>query len=236
MARPDRRVRWIQHCIDGLFKGHPVGTRHRSGALHYPTLRPDGLRGKRTVTAIKKARFYVGLGSEDWERNPVEVSDDFLRLIKDPFSRSKNETRAEWRKRRKLASKRRKARVKRWKSNRRTAPASSTKGLVYFDGKLTAAWIAKWLVRARLAGIHFTQTSGFRWPWYSRLLCVRICGRPRCPGLCAGETSNHSGIFYPRGASDNAPPWGLRAWLARHGAPLTNHLPHDPVHVSASGF
>lgn len=225
MAKPTSRHRWIQHCINEFNAGKPVGTRHRSTNLHYPKLREDGVIGPSTRTAIRKTRYFLGLGTEHWQGNPVEVSDNFLRLIKNPFLGDMT--------RRKLASKRRNARVRRWQVSRRPPPA--TGGLTYFDGKRCASWIARGLFAVRASGLAFALLSGFRDPAYSTSLCYRICEHPSCPGLCAGAGSNHSGIFFPRGAADCTNGPTVRSRARARGCPLNNHLPRDLPHCSYNG-
>jgi hypothetical protein len=109
-------------------------------------------------------------------------------------------------------------------------------GLVWYDGKQVAAWIADDLDKARAAGWRGYVVSGYRTPAYSETLCYRMCGRPSCPGRCAGRSSNHSqGYIYPRGAVDVTDFLNL-AWIAgRKGLRIQNRLPRDRVHFSSTG-
>jgi hypothetical protein len=206
----------------------------RRFGLHYPVLRDDGRKGAHTREAIKKSRYYIAVGHGDWRKNGTDITPELLKTLANPFRRIKGYSRRDNLARRRTASKRRKERLARWKNAHRPHP--KTKGLVYLDGKLCAAWIAGWLIKVRLHHVAFSLVSGYRSPEYSDSLCRRMCGQPRCPGLCAGRSSNHSGIYFPRGAADVTNFWAVRAMLARLGAPLTNHLPRDPVHVSNSGY
>lgn len=204
---------------------------NRKRTLHYHLLKTDGVKGHQTNVALQLARYYVGLGTEHWAQNSTEVpSQEFVHLLGDPFKGDK--------KRRKLATKRAKARVARWKATRR--PPAPQKGLVMLDGKQCAAWIAFWLLKARsnVKGRRWfgALVSGFRTAAYSIGLCIAMCGAVRCPGRCAGASTNHTGINFPDGAGDITDFWNGRAALAEIGAPLTNHLPNDPVHVSRSGY
>lgn len=222
------RIRWIQHCVNMFNAGKPVGTKNRMPSLHYKPLRLDGVAGHQTKVAIQKTRYHCGIGPSNYRDNPTSVSDDFLRIIKDPFSGSRS--------RRRLASKRRRARIARWKKQRVGAPTSHG-GLTMLDGRQVVTWIARGLVYARRHGVSFSVISGYRTPAYSRSLCYPICGGPRCPGLCAGDTSNHSGLVFPRGAADTAGnAGGARAKARQGGVPLNNHLPRDYPHSSYSGY
>jgi len=111
-------------------------------------------------------------------------------------------------------------------------------GIVQFDGKPCAAWIARDLQEIRDRGWDGYLLSGYRTPEYSESLCYAICGAPSCPGRCAGRASEHSQYIEPRGAADLDPAHiGQALSLLRAiGSPLHNAIgPTDPNHVSASG-
>lgn len=199
---------------------------NRTRALHYPALHVDGVRGHNTKIAMQKARYYLGLGTGRWDRNPVEVSDAFTHLLAHPFAGNIR--------RRRLATKRCKARVARWKASRR--PPAPAKGLLWMDGRRGAAWIVRGLTRVRAHGVAFAIFSLWRSAAYSTSLCIRICGRPTCPGVCAGASTNHTGIEFPHGAADTGNAGAVRAEAQRLGIPLHNHLPRDFPHSSYNGY
>ncbi len=122
-------------------------------------------------------------------------------------------------------------------------PAPSQQGnFVTVDGKPCPAWIAEWVQKIRAAGRwHGVVVSGYRTPEYSEQLCYGMCGAPSCPGRCAGRSSNHccpptfTGVPY-EGAVDVTDYYTFGAECRRLGAPLTNHLPADPVHYSHGGY
>ena len=84
-------------------------------------------------------------------------------------------------------------------------PPPQTSGVVTFDGKPCAAWIAADLRKIREMGWDGYLLSGYRTPAYSESLCYGICGAPSCPGRCAGSSSNHSQYERPGGAADLDP-------------------------------
>lgn len=109
-------------------------------------------------------------------------------------------------------------------------------GVVNYNGKPVAAWIAAYFPRLRQSGWDGCITSGYRDPKYSEQLCYDKCGAPSCPGVCAGKTSNHSGRIFPAGAIDVCSPSSFQAALDKHPeVPLKNDLPSDLVHFSFSG-
>lgn len=109
-------------------------------------------------------------------------------------------------------------------------------GLVWYDGKQVASWIADDLDKARAHGWHGVVVSGYRTPAYSESLCYRMCGRPSCPGTCAGRSSNHSqGYIFPNGAVDVTDYYRLAEVAAQLGLRIKNRLPRDRVHFSNSG-
>ena len=89
--------------------------------------------------------------------------------------------------------------------------------------------------RPRLDG---TLNSGWRDPAHSERLCFDICGAPRCPGRCAGRSSNHSGHIKPAGSIDVSNPaqFGELMQKCPYEPRLINRLgAKDPWHYSVSG-
>jgi hypothetical protein len=106
-----------------------------------------------------------------------------------------------------------------------------------FDGKPVAVWMKPYLQWARVHGWRGTLNSGWRDPVHSQQICKEKCGAVKCPGTCAGRSSNHVGRIKPSGAIDVSDPHTFGALM--HRCPLSprliNALPHDPVHYSATG-
>lgn len=115
--------------------------------------------------------------------------------------------------------------------------AAATSGVTKFDGVPVAAVAVPYLQWARDHGWTGKLVSGWRDPKYSESLCYRICGRPHCPGICAGTTSNHVGTTATRFAVDVSDYGTFKAVIAR--CPIKphifNNLPRDPVHFSPNG-
>jgi hypothetical protein len=110
--------------------------------------------------------------------------------------------------------------------------------VVTFDGRPVAAWLKPYLEWARENGWRGTLNSGFRSPEHSERLCFQICGRPTCPGRCAGRGSNHTKAAEPEGAVDVSD-FATFARLMKR-CPLRPRIFNalgaaDPVHFSASG-
>ena len=105
--------------------------------------------------------------------------------------------------------------------------------LYWFDGRPVRASIYPHLVWARKNGWRGVVTSGYRTPQYSQSLCVAMCGRPSCPGRCAGMSSNHV-----RTAVDLTD-YGTFGRLMK-SSPYTPRIynalgARDPVHFSPNG-
>lgn len=107
--------------------------------------------------------------------------------------------------------------------------------VVTFDGKSCVEWIAHDLYAARQHGWAGQLVSGYRSPEYSEQLCYGICGRPSCPGTCAGRSSNHCRTGDGQGAADITDYINGERILYQIGSRLHNSLPYDLVHMSASG-
>jgi len=106
---------------------------------------------------------------------------------------------------------------------------TSAKGLVNFEGKPVAAWIAKELRWARAHGWKGTVNSGHR----SYAEQARIYASGVRPAAKPG-TSNHEGDAFPRGAVDVSNAAQLSAILSKKpgGSPLKWAGSKDPIHFS----
>ncbi len=110
-------------------------------------------------------------------------------------------------------------------------------GLSTWDGYQVAAWMIPWLEKSRNAGWDGQLSSGYRTPEYSESLCYNMCGKPACPGLCAGRASKHSEKVYPGGAIDVYPDYAnFERIQYQIGSPLRNYLSQDLVHFSTTGY
>lgn len=98
-----------------------------------------------------------------------------------------------------------------------------------------ANWIIPWLQKSWEAGWRGVVNSGYRSPEYSESLCYNMCGKPSCPGTCAGRSSNHTQYVEPGGAVDVSDYGTFKAVQFKIGSPLRNILPNDPVHFSSTG-
>jgi hypothetical protein len=108
--------------------------------------------------------------------------------------------------------------------------------LILIDGKQVSEEVGKEVLRIRSAGRWGGYVvSGYRTPAYSQSLCYGMCGRPMCPGRCAGVNTNHARKGGRNGAVDLTDYLTFRSECWRLGSWLENHLPRDLVHFSDSG-
>jgi hypothetical protein len=101
-----------------------------------------------------------------------------------------------------------------------------------------ATWLRRYLVWAREHGWRGQLISGWRSPQQSEQLCFGICGRPICPGRCAGRASNHSKKQKPGGAVDVSDFARFAELMVRcpFRPRIFNALgPADPSHFSSTG-
>lgn len=188
----------------------------------------DGRKGKATISRIKLCKFYLGWGKRD-----AKVTRTFLALCKNPHRRAKDYPDPPMRRR---GMARRAKQRARWAQQR--AAAAFKPGVTTYNGVPVAKWLQPYLVYARNHGWKGRLNSGWRSPAYSDSLCRRICGRPSCPGICAGRASNHSGNARPRGAVDVSDyvTFGRLMRACPYSPRIYNALgARDPVHHSASG-
>jgi hypothetical protein len=185
----------------------------------------DGKKGPATVKRIRQVKYY--LGYRRGERRSAIADPDFLRRMAHPRSaRASNPAmlaRATGRRR-----KQRKAAA---------AAAAPRAGVGTFDSRPVAAWLVPYLEWARANGWQGSLNSGYRTPEYSEHLCMGICGSVRCPGRCAGRTSNHTQRVKPQGAIDVSDYVRFGELMKRcpHSPRIFNNLPSDRVHYSSTG-
>jgi peptidoglycan hydrolase-like protein with peptidoglycan-binding domain len=187
----------------------------------------DGEIGPATKKRIRQAKHYLGYTGT--ARKTIAVDEDFLARLRHPRSARHSNPRMLTR-----ALRRRRKQRKAAKASRRNQPA----GIDTFDGKQVAAWMKPYLVWARENGWSGELNSGWRDPAYSERLCLDICGAPRCPGRCAGRSSNHSGSVKPAGSIDVSNPAQFGELMKRcpYEPKLINRLgAKDPWHYSVSG-
>jgi peptidoglycan hydrolase-like protein with peptidoglycan-binding domain len=185
----------------------------------------DGKKGPATVKRIRQVKYY--LGYKRGNRRSASADPDFLRRMAHPRSaRASNPAmlaRATGRRR-----KQRKAAA---------AAAAPRAGVGTFDNRPVAAWLVPYLEWARANGWQGSLNSGYRTPEYSEHLCMGICGAVRCPGRCAGRTSNHTQRVKPQGAIDVSDYVRFGELMKRcpHSPHIFNNLPSDRVHYSSTG-
>jgi hypothetical protein len=190
-------------------------------------LRVDGDLGPATKARVKTLKYYLGR-----DRRTRQPGKQFRRAIQHPrtirYSTAGQLAKGPVRRQKQ----RRQARQARAAASRTTG-ASSWRG-----GKVVANWLHPYLDYAKDHGWPGWVVSGYRDPAYSESLCLRMCGRPSCPGRCAGRSSNHAGSVKPQGAIDVT----HYQEFGRHmkSCPLQPKIwcglsPADPVHFSASG-
>ncbi|MGB2711763.1 MAG: hypothetical protein WBC33_09620, partial [Conexibacter sp.] len=123
-----------------------------------------------------------------------------------------------------------------WEDNIHAAVKQA--GVTIFDGKPCAKWLVPYLQWARSeGGWRGRMESGYRTPQRSEDICLEQCGKPSCPGRCAGRSSHHSQDRPPHGAIDVTE--HVKFGQAMRRCPLQprifNAVPEDPIHFSATG-
>jgi hypothetical protein len=218
-------TRQIQRAMNRFTKAHlyDVGV-----------LRVDGDKGPATRKRIRLCKFHLGYTEK---RQTATTGLEFRNRLRDPrdpravrFGNAKQRRRAVARGIKRRTEQRARARLSRQRAKRTTGTAN-------WNGKIVAAWFVPYLDYAKQHGWQGWVTSGYRSPAYSEYLCKVMCGRPSCPGRCAGRATNHAHSTKPGGAIDVASyaEFGRIMRSCPYSPRLVNHLPIDPVHYSASG-
>jgi hypothetical protein len=228
MTKPE--IRLLQKGLNAFTSKYLRGL----GPLHV-----DGDLGDATRGRIRTVKWYLGYlppkgkhGSNSLDSTPDVDFRQRLYHPKDPrYSTPARIARGAARR----TSQRRKA-------NRNHHDATRRHGIVIYDGIPVAAYFVPHLDWARHIGHNGKKwrgrvVSGFRTPQYSESLCYRMCGRPQCPGRCAGMATNHAYTEPPRGAVDLSDYTTFREIIpfSPHHPPIHNELPNDLVHFSPTG-
>jgi hypothetical protein len=187
-------------------------------------LRVDGVPGPATLKRIKHVKWWLGYkqpyGSKWTNQLDKMLRHPYYKVLSSPATVARG-------------LKRRRAH-NRWVRKHQRRPAA---GVGTFDGVPCATWLMPYLQWARNHGWPGRLVSGWRDPAYSERLCFAMCGRPSCPGKCAGRSSHHSGSLKPNGAVDVTFYTEFGHIIA--GCPfqprIFNNLPADRVHFSAQG-
>lgn len=191
-------------------------------------LRVDGVDGPATRKRIRDCKYWLGWSGKNLTR---EWSAKLSWHLQNPLRRGSGANKVS------LATVRRGI-TRRFQHNRHYRKSFNEPGVTLYDGVHVAKWLVPYLQYARSHGWRGRLVSGWRDPAYSEKLCYNMCGAPRCPGLCAGRSSNHSGSVKPHGALDVSYYYDFGRIIrgCTYTPHLTNHLPRDPVHWSASGY
>jgi hypothetical protein len=184
----------------------------------------DGDKGFLTNRRIMTVKWYLGyLGERDGR-----VTSRFVRRMRHPRDPRWSSVRQVLRGIRRRRRQRRRA----------IEDLDPRPGVSRFDGRPVATWLRRYLVWAREHGWRGQLISGWRSPEHSEQLCFEICGRPICPGRCAGRASNHSKKQKPGGAVDvsDFARFGELIERAPFRPRIFNALaPADPSHFSSTG-
>lgn len=202
----------------------------RNKSLGYAPLRVDGEMGRLTKQRIRDIKFDLGYARKNLK---VAVGAPFFHRMRHP-----NWVRPEWRATKQAVKNGKKRRARRRIRVRQNQVRGFLKpGVGSFDGRPVAKAAIPVLQWCRAHGWHGVLVSGYRTPAYSESLCYRMCGRPQCPGRCAGRATNHAYALPTRFGIDVSDYVTFRTVVSR--CPVRPHihnaLPNDRVHFSPSG-
>lgn len=202
--------------------------------LHYVTpLHVDGQRGPATQHRIQMVKYYLGFQRPARTGdNASKVNEEFMRRIRNPHQEKAYKPKAAYD---------RAVRRRRWQRAHASPPKPHIMkkyGISTFDGKPVANAAIQYLNWAREHGWRGRLNSGWRSRAYSQHLCYAMCGRPQCPGRCAGVSTNHV-YAQPDQFAIDVSDYGTFGSMMRRcpiRPSIHNYLgARDPVHFSPSG-
>ena len=204
---------------------HFTGTR-----LRYVTpLRVDGKKGPATCKRIQLVKYYLGY-TRKWRTGEYacKVDSTFVNRLTHPTRKSVFAGDSYNRARKRRAFQRAHAKK----------PTRKVTGIGSYDGVPCANVAIPILDWCRSHGWRGRLVSGWRSRAYSQHLCYAMCGRPSCPGRCAGVNTNHVGAAVSQFAVDVSDYGTFGRVVAR--CPIRPKIfnalgSRDPVHFSPSG-
>ena len=203
----------------------------KNPSLGFTRLVLDGKPGPLTKKRLRHIKYLLGYSHENMKH--FSADRNFYRRLNAPTRVNDNWGQT------KLAVKngKKRRRARRVWVRRNKVKAFLKPGVGTFDGKPVAKCAIPILTWCRANGWHGQLVSGWRDPKYSQHLCQMMCGRPSCPGKCAGLSSNHVGNTPAKFAMDVSDYVNFGHVVAR--CPIKPHvhnaLPNDLVHFSPSG-
>lgn len=215
-------IRHVQRSMNDFVKDHPH--------LGLSPVIVDGDWGRLSKKLMREIKYLIGYTRKNMS---THWGMTFLKRMNHPTW-----VRPEWRqtKERVKIGRRRRAKRRAYVAHNRIK-AYLKPGVGMFDGKPVAKCAIPILLWCRENGWKGVLVSGWRDPRYSQQLCINMCGRPSCPGTCAGLGSNHVGNSPSKFAMDVSDYINFARIVAR--CPLQpkvhNALPRDLVHFSPSG-
>jgi hypothetical protein len=199
--------------------------------LGHSRLIVDGKMGQLTKKRIRTIKWYLGYSRANMN---ARVDQIFFHRMAHPSRVNSN-----WNQSKQAVKNghRRRLSRRRWVAQNQLKSYLKP-GVTRFDGKPVAKTAVPLLQWARKNGWRGVLVSGWRDPKYSQSLCFRMCGRPSCPGRCAGLASNHVGSSPAKFAMDVSDYSNFGSLMRR--CPLKPDVHNalgarDPVHFSPSG-
>lgn len=222
MALSKGEVTRLQNALNAFVKKYK--------GLGYAPLRVDGQFGRHTKALLRSVKYDLGYRRENLN---VKVDDNFYHRLANP-----TKVEPKWGQTREVVKRGRSRRRDRRKHVRRDRIKAFLKpGVTTFDGVPVAKCAVPVLKWCREHGWHGVLVSGWRSAEHSEHLCFVMCGRPSCPGKCAGRATNHTGDSPERFALDVSDYVNFGHVVAE--CPIKPHvhnaLPNDLVHFSPSG-
>lgn len=218
-----QEIRHLQSELNNFTRAHK--------RLGYTPLNLDGEMGQLTKKRIREVKWCLGYSRANMNAKTDKI---FVQRMRHPsrINPDWNQSKAAVRN-----GRRRRISRRRWVAQNHLKSFLKP-GVSRFDGKPVAKAAVPLLQWARNNGWRGQLVSGWRDPKYSQNLCYQMCGRPSCPGRCAGLSSNHVGSIPSRFAMDVSDYTKFGEVMRR--CPLKPDVHNalgarDPVHFSPSG-